>query len=435
MGSTTKTGTITVNPSGYDTSDYSWASVSTQYPMSNAYTDSSSSSYAQINLKTGGGAETYFYLTFDLDDIPANAIITSISCSVKGYINTTNSSRITARQMQLFSGTTEKGSASTISTSTTAQNMTCGDWTRSELNDCRLRFYVKRGTSNTTSNYNIRAYGATLTINYSWQEITYTVTVSGNNASPSGQTEVPQGSTFTVRIEQNEKPVVKDNGIDVSNQLVQRQDQAASYSVATASGASYGFSINNNGYYESTNKGRASSTALSIVTFYVPVSATITFSLINYAESTYDFGLLSDIDDTLSTSASADSDCYWSGKNNNSSSVQTVTYQMSAGTHEIYVKYFKDNYTDSYNDSLQFKVAITLNEPWSQDTYWAYDLVNVASDHTIVVSAAASDIILFKKNGSWIAASKAYKKINGNWVEQIDLTTVFVSGQRYRAGN
>lgn len=28
----------------------------------------------------------------------------------------------------------------------------------------------------------------------------------------------------------------------------------------------------------------------------------------------------------------------------------------------------------------------------------------------------------------WAAASKDYKEINGSWVEQIDLTTVFTSG-------
>ena len=42
---------------------------------------------------------------------------------------------------------------------------------------------------------------------------------------------------------------------------------------------------------------------------------------------------------------------------------------MSAGNHFIYVKYFKDSYTDDNNDSLQFKVAITLNESFTPGTY------------------------------------------------------------------
>lgn len=403
--------------------------------MSNAYTDSSSTSYAQVSLKTGAQAETYFFLLFDLSEIPANATIQSISCTAKGYINTTNSSRITARQMQLFSGSTAKGSASTISTSTSAQTMTCGTWTRAELNDCRLRFYVKRGTSNTSSTYNIRAYGATLKVTYTWQEVTYTITVSGENVTPSGQNEVLSGESFSIKVKTDGKPVVKDNGVDVSNQLVQTEDTGASYTVEQASGASYGFELNSNGYYESNNQGRANTAALAVVSIHVPVAATVTFRLINYAESTYDYGLLGDLDDTLSASASADSDYYWSGKSHNSSSVQTVTYQVPAGDHEIYVKYFKDQYTDSYNDSLQFQVSIELDEAWTPGICWVYEIQSVQGDHVIVVSAAAQDVILFKRNGAWAAAEKVFKKVNGAWVEQADLTTVFDPTKRYVAGN
>ena len=166
-----------------------------------------------------------------------------------------------------------------------------------------------------------------------------------------------------------EKPTVTDNGVDVTAQVVQETDSGASYTVTNIT-TTYGFAVNGSGYYESNNQGHSSSAAVCKVDFHVPVAATITFSVINYAESTYDFGLLSEIDETLSTSASADSsNVYWSGKNNNSSSVQTVTYTMSAGDHFIYVKYFKDQYTDDYNDSLQFKVAITLNESFTPGTY------------------------------------------------------------------
>jgi len=140
------------------------------------------------------------------------------------------------------------------------------------------------------------------------------------------------------------------------------------------------------------------------VDFVLPVAATITFSVINYAESTYDYGLLSNIDKTLNTNASADtSNVYWNGKNNNSSSVQTVTYSnVTAGEHYIYVKYFKDSYTDSNNDSLQFKVSITLNEAFTPRTYWGYTLTNITADHTIVVSTASTNTIYFKNNGSWV---------------------------------
>ena len=114
--------TIEAHPSGI-LDDHAYASISN---TTNAYNASSNTSYAQIGLVTGSNATTYAYFTFNFSDIPEGATINSISCTAKAYINTTNSSRITARQIQLYSGTTAKGSASTVSNSTTAFSMTTG---------------------------------------------------------------------------------------------------------------------------------------------------------------------------------------------------------------------------------------------------------------------------------------------------------------------
>ena len=108
---------------------------------------------------------------------------------------------------------------------------------------------------------------------------------------------------------------------------------------------------------------------------------------------------------------------------------------MTAGDHTIWVKYSKDDASDANNDTLQFKVAITLNEPFTPGTYYCYDITNIVSDHTIIVTAAvAQDKLYLKVNGSWIEASSVYKKINGNWVLQSDLTNVFDSGTNYKMG-
>ena len=78
------------------------------------------------------------------------------------------------------------------------------------------------------------------------------------------------------------------------------------YEVNTASGATYGFALNGN-YYVSQNKAEASSAAVARVSFYLPVSATIKFYVINYAEETYDFGILGKLDTTLGITDSTDS--------------------------------------------------------------------------------------------------------------------------------
>lgn len=78
------------------------------------------------------------------------------------------------------------------------------------------------------------------------------------------------------------------------------------YEVNTANGAAYGFALSGN-YYVSQNKAESSSAAVARVSFYLPVSATIKFYVINYAEETYDFGILGKLDTTLGTTDSTDS--------------------------------------------------------------------------------------------------------------------------------
>lgn len=437
MGSTIKSGEISKNVSSHDTTNYSYASVSSSYPLSNAYNGSSNTTYGQVSWVTGSGAETYVYLKFDFSGIPENATIKSVSASAKGYVNTTNSSRVTTRQMQLASGTTLKGSALTISNSTSAQTFSnTGSWTRNELQSAGVRYYVKRGTSNTSSAYQLRLYGATMTVTYEWEETTYTITVNNSTSTTFTATpdEVVSGEDSVLRINTINDIIIKDNNNDITNQFVLTQEDGASYNVENIT-SSYGFELNQNNYYESNNKGHSLSCALCKVNFYLPVSATVTFSVINYAESTYDFGLLSDIDKTLNTNASEDSsNVYWSGKNNNSSSVQSVTYQIDSGEHFIYVKYFKDNYTDNYNDSLQFKVSITLNEPFTPGQYYKYTIYNVQNNHIITVDNVIHDCIYVKINNVWIPTLKAYKKINNVWVEQNDLSSVFQNNINYVKG-
>jgi hypothetical protein len=279
-------------------------------------------------------------------------------------------------------------------------------------------------------------YGATMTVTYEYQETTYTITVSNSSSATvtANPAEVISGETSVIKASSLTGLTIKDNGTDVTSQFTQRQDTAESYSVTNIT-TTYGFALNNNDYYESNNKAHASSAAVCRVDFYVPVAATITFSLINYAEATYDYGQLSNIDETLTTNASADtSHVYWDGKNNNSASVQTVTYTMTAGDHYIYVKYFKDQYTDSNNDSLQFKVSITLNEPFTPSTYYGYDITSIQTDHTIVVTLGSTTTLFFKNNGSYTSATKAYKKVSGAWVLRSDLSAVFDANTKYVKG-
>lgn len=152
--------TLTVYPSSYDTEHYSWYSTSN---LSRGYTSASSTTYAQINGNANGG-EGYIYYKFDTSQIPNGATIDSVSCSVKLGING-NSTTTPIKRVQMFTGTTAKGTATTATTTVKTYDLDCGDWTLEEIRDIRVRPYMKEG--NTTAHYTIFFYGATLTIKYS----------------------------------------------------------------------------------------------------------------------------------------------------------------------------------------------------------------------------------------------------------------------------
>lgn len=427
--------TIRLVPSTYYLSSTSYLSISN---ASNMYTNTDSDTYATVTNSRSSTTSYYIYVRgFNFSSIPEGAIVNSFTVKLKARESGVSTS--TSYKPYLANGTSAiNGSCDVITTTASVHTFTgiSADWDDIVGYGANfgIRINCRRASKNTTSYMYI--YGAEILVDYT-MPVYHTVTVTGDNVTPSGATSVLEGSSLRVKITETARPTVTDNGVDVSSQLQQGQDSPESYSVANVT-TTYGFALNNSGYYESNNQGHASSCALARISFHMPVSGTITFSVINYAESTYDYGLLSNIDTQLSTSASADSsNVYWSGSSHNSSSVQTVTYQMSAGDHTIDAKYFKDNYTDSGNDSFQFTIAITLDETPTYDTYWYYDLTNIVADHTIVVTVSGGETskLYVKLNGTWTEVATVYKKVNGSWVEQTDVTSVFQSGTNYRYGS
>lgn len=137
------------------------------------------------------------------------------------------------------------------------------------------------------------------------------------------------------------------------------------YTVEKPSSATYGFSLNANNYYESKNKGVNSSYAMAKLNFTTDGSYKLYLDCINYAETNYDFGILSELDKTLQMSDTADStNVKRSFKGSSSTNVQTVDYgQIANGSHYIYIKFRKDSSVNSNNDSLQFKVRTEQTMP------------------------------------------------------------------------
>lgn len=139
---------------------------------------------------------------------------------------------------------------------------------------------------------------------------------------------------------------------------------APEYSVVSVTGASYGFALNSSGYYESQNKGKHGSAAVCKIVFDTKGVYTFALDCINYAEGSYDYGIVSQLDKTLGlTNASDGNDGTTNVKvnfnNKNSANIYKVNYgAVSAGEHFIYVKFRKDGSGAGGNDSLQFKVVM-----------------------------------------------------------------------------
>lgn len=111
------------------------------------------------DYSSSSGSHAQIYYSFDFSDIPSDATIVSVECQVKGHCESTSASNRRAR-CQLYVGTsTAKGSYTDFS-STSAQTLTLdtGTWTRSELDDLRLRFEI--------GYYGGLVNGATVTITY-----------------------------------------------------------------------------------------------------------------------------------------------------------------------------------------------------------------------------------------------------------------------------
>ena len=132
-------------------------------------------------------------------------------------------------------------------------------------------------------------------------------------------------------------------------------EEMSSYTVESVEGATYGFSSNDNGYYESENINKAPSYAMCKININNPADCGVLIDCISSGETNYDYGILSTVDGTLTMDNVADTqNVFMSFKGKNSESVQTVTYGVINGA--IYAKFIKDNSGNTNNDSLQFRV-------------------------------------------------------------------------------
>lgn len=220
--------------------------------------------------------------------------------------------------------------------------------------------------------------------------VTYhSLTISSINATTNlgnGTTRVVEGTNQTIEIIPDD-PILTaatDNGVDIRSQLVV-QNYTNTYTVTpTKSGASYGFPLNNQtGYYTSNNNGRGNSAAVCRIDFNLHSPCVLTIDYINYAQAQNDYGIFGNIDVALGNTYTADTNAYYicNTANDNTANVRTLTYNIPAGTHFIDIKYRKNNQTNQNNDNLQWKITgFDILGPTSSYTY---TLNNITDRHSL----------------------------------------------------
>jgi hypothetical protein len=405
---------------------------STNY-INNGLTDHNSTTRCALYSVRSNGMNSKMYYNFDCSSIPANAIITSVTCSIKG--GSQGSTYYSNYQAYLCSGTTIKTAAVTVdgsNSSPSTEYISGGSWTRAELQNVKILFQVTANSSTEDSTWSF--FGATLNVSYTvpatnpyyWTyelynvnadhvilideagvfippeedptETYWPITISSINATtspPNGTTRVIEGTNHTITITplDPQLTLALDNGVDITNQLVGGIPTNTYTITPKVSGASYGFNLNNNtGYYVSTNNGVNNSASVARLNLDFESDCLVTIQYINYAEANYDYGMFGKLDTEVATTgltagsnSSSPSDStsnYQLAMASNSSSPQTITYQVPMGQHYIDIKYGKDDASESGNDNLQWKV---LNiEATSTGGDYTYTISNIHEKHSLI---------------------------------------------------
>ena len=163
--------------------------------------------------------------------------------------------------------------------------------------------------------------------------------------------------TVTVTLSATFKDGVQSRTLSIK---IKESFKTPSFTVTDVDGASYNFVLNDAGYYESTNKKIVNSAALCKLNITDLEDTTkVIFDCINSGEGSYDYGMISKIDTTLSTTNSEDSasNLFVSFKGQSSTNVVTKSYPIdNIASCFFTLKFRKDSSGDQDNDSLQFKV-------------------------------------------------------------------------------
>lgn len=399
---------LVLNPSAYVSYGATSGNASIQNQTNPVGKSSSNTTYATLTTSTTRSATSYAFWKFDCSSIPSGAIIESVSCVAKCYVN--NTTIITSRSVQLYYGTnTAKGSSVSFNDNESTQTLDCGTWTREELNDINIRVAGTRGTS--TRSASIRFYGADLTVTYTMPQ-NYTVTTTITNGvlvNPNVSEVVVGGSDLDFFFRGNEKTKfmsMKVNGAAVTVTKVAGQNSsAATWTPSTNYGTYNNNAITNvNGdnstYFWSNETQSVGKYILFTFNKFIDLTEVTTYSnnSTDYPSSVNKLQVSSDNTNWVNVGTFQNS--------------QTSTFTGINATKIKYVRIYCD--TTGNNSWLVLNsVTFTYTVPVIEEGY-SYTLSNIDGDKTVEITFINTNRILLKVNGEYKEGT-AYKKTSGRW--------------------
>lgn len=445
--------TIRLVPSAYSLSNTTRLSISNP---TNMYTDTDSTTYAVVtNSRTKNTTSYYAYVSgFNFNAVPDNAIVNSFTVKIK-FSQTDGSTASNYRPMLVQGTTTITGQGGNNPTSGEVQTLTftgvTADWDtiKGYGSNFGIRINCRCNSTSTTTTPIFNIYGAEILVEYALPvERTVTTSVVGSGSiEPLGSTTVYDGDSFSLKINSSTKNfTVTDNGVDVTSQVEEKtasgtvtsvpQNYSTSGSITgtyyqQAVGKDHNASNNTNNNYCSTS-GSTATISYGFDVSSVPSGATIksvTCKVKGHAESTSASNRKAQVQLYSGSTAK--------GTAVDFSSTTDSVYEIDGGswTREE-LNNAQLNFTIGYYGGniagATFEVEYEVS---GGEVFHQYDIATISSDHTIVVTFGEITQMLYAKSlTGWKAYSRAFKKVNGAWVEQSNLSTVFDSTKKYARG-
>lgn len=435
--------TVRLVPSTYYLSNSSYLTVSN---ASNMYANTDSMTYATVQNTRTSTSSYYIYIRgFNFDAVPSDAIVSDIAIKLKAYHSGGNTSTI-----YCYDGTTQvsaAGSTTALSTTATVKTFTNTtvnwDTLKGYGSDFGIRINCRRSSRNTTAY--IYIYGAEIEVTYTIP-VYHTVNITGDT-TPTGTQTVLEGDSLSIQYVGTSRPTVTDNNVDVSSQLVESSSGSTVYvpsgnttSNFTVTDITDAYTDANSDTYATLemNGGGVTGTCYLNIPVSLPSGATlqsVSCSVaLQFNRNNSSSGFTSSVQMYTGSTAKGSATTWVSSATDVARTVYNLTVGSWTAAELANARLYltaTNNASSTHRFIYVYGVSLTVTYSVSGKIY-TYTLSNIRTNHTIVFTAPVQTQILYvKRNGSWSTVTKAYKKINGSWVEQTDLTNVFDSGTNY----